>query len=55
MTTTTPASSVQEQKALVRRFIDDVFLKGDFAAVDELMTDDFVSHTSGPVRPARKA
>jgi steroid delta-isomerase-like uncharacterized protein len=48
MTSTTPAIEVEAQKALVRRFIDDVFLKGDFAAVDDLMTDDFVSHTSGP-------
>jgi steroid delta-isomerase-like uncharacterized protein len=48
VTTTTSVTATEEQKALVRRFIDEVFLKGDFAAVDELMTDDFVSHTSGP-------
>ena len=48
MTTTTPTTNAEEQKALVRLFIDDVFLRGDFAAVDDLMTDDFVSHTSGP-------
>ena len=48
MTTTIPATDVEAQKALVRRFIDEVFLKGDFSAVDELMTDDFISHTSGP-------
>lgn len=48
MATTIRATEVDEQKALVRRFIDEVFLKGDFAAVDDLMTDDFVSHTSGP-------
>jgi steroid delta-isomerase-like uncharacterized protein len=48
MTTTIPATAVEEEKALVRRFIDEVFLKGDFAAVDDLTTDDFVSQTSGP-------
>ena len=48
MTATIPATDVEAQKALVRRFIDEVFLKGDFSAVDELMTDDFISHTSGP-------
>ncbi len=48
MTTTIPATDVDAKKALVRRFIDEVFLKGDFSAVDELMTDDFISHTSGP-------
>ena len=48
MATTTPMAVIEGQKGLVRRFIDDVFLKGDFNAVDDLMTDDFVSHTSGP-------
>jgi steroid delta-isomerase-like uncharacterized protein len=38
-----------ENKAVVRRFIDEVFLKGDFGAVDELLADDFVPHTWGKV------
>jgi steroid delta-isomerase-like uncharacterized protein len=52
MTTTIPATD-EAQKLLVRRFIDEVFLKGDFSAVDELMTDDFISHTSGPGRAGK--
>ena len=48
MATTAPVTATEGGKALVRRFIDEVFLKGDFSAVDELMTDDFISHTSGP-------
>lgn len=32
-------------KALARRFIDEIFVHGSVAAVDELLTDDFVSHT----------
>ena len=43
--------TIEENKALVRRFIDEVFVGGSFAAVDELLADDFVAHTwpsSGP-------
>src|SRR5919199_4357871 len=32
-------------KAVVRRFVDEVFVKGSMAAVDELVADDFVPHT----------
>ena len=49
-TATHQASATLEQnKVLVRRFIDEVFLKGDFGAVDELLADDFVPHTWGKV------
>jgi predicted SnoaL-like aldol condensation-catalyzing enzyme len=34
-----------ENKALVRRFVDEVFEKLHVAAVDELVADEFVSHT----------
>lgn len=40
-----------EAKSIVRRFIDEVFVRGQSEAVDELVTDDFISHGlpgSGP-------
>ena len=37
--------TIEENKALVRRFIDDIFVGGKTEAVDELLTDDFVGHT----------
>ncbi|MEO8511184.1 MAG: ester cyclase [Chloroflexota bacterium] len=53
-TSTTHVSTVLERnKALVRRFIDEIFLKGDFGAVDELLTDDFTPHTWGDMKPGR--
>ena len=37
--------SIDENKELVRRFIEEVFVRGDVAAVDELVAHDFVPHT----------
>ena len=37
--------SLEANKALVRRFIDEIFVRGRPEAVDELLADDFVSHT----------
>jgi steroid delta-isomerase-like uncharacterized protein len=37
--------TVDENKALVRRFVDEIFVKGRPEAVDELLTDDFTPHT----------
>jgi steroid delta-isomerase-like uncharacterized protein len=37
--------SIDENKALARRFIDEIFLEGRAEAVDELLTDDFTPHT----------
>jgi steroid delta-isomerase-like uncharacterized protein len=37
--------SIEDNKALVRSFIERVFEAGDVAAVDELVADDFVPHT----------
>jgi len=37
--------SLDDNKALVRRFIDEIFVQGRTEAVDELLTDDFVGHT----------
>jgi steroid delta-isomerase-like uncharacterized protein len=39
--------------ALVRRFIDEVFVGGRTDAIDELLTDDFVSHTLRLPQPGR--
>ena len=43
----------EQNKALVRRFVDEIFLRRDFAAVDELLTEDFTPHTWGPMPPGR--
>lgn len=32
-------------KALVRRFVDEIFVKGNASAVDDLLAADFTSHT----------
>jgi steroid delta-isomerase-like uncharacterized protein len=37
--------TVEANKALVRRFIEEVFERGNLEAVDELVADDFVPHT----------
>jgi steroid delta-isomerase-like uncharacterized protein len=44
---------LETNKAVVRRFIDEVFLRGSFEAVDELLTQDFTPHTWGSVPPGR--
>jgi steroid delta-isomerase-like uncharacterized protein len=36
---------IEENKVIVRRFIDEVFGKGDLGAVDALVDQDFVPHT----------
>ena len=47
------STTLERNKALVRRFIDEIFLKGDFGAVDELLTEDFTPHTWGDMQPGR--
>ncbi|HEY7131413.1 MAG TPA: ester cyclase [Candidatus Limnocylindrales bacterium] len=37
--------TTEQNKALVRRFIDEVFVQGRKDSVDELLADDFVAHT----------
>ncbi|MEO8639612.1 MAG: ester cyclase [Chloroflexota bacterium] len=39
--------SVEDNKALVRRFIKEIFEQGRLEAVDELCADDFIGHTWG--------
>ena len=46
-------TTLERNKALVRRFIDEIFLEGDFGAVDELLTEDFTPHTWGDMKPGR--
>lgn len=45
MTQTAVDLTIEQNKQLVRRFIDEVFVEGRHGAVDELLTDDFVPHT----------
>ena len=44
-TTSGEQMTAEENKALVRRFVEEVFEKGRPDAVDELVADDFVPHT----------
>jgi steroid delta-isomerase-like uncharacterized protein len=37
--------NLDDNKALVRRFIDEIFVQGRPESVDQLLTDDFVGHT----------
>ena len=44
---TTMTTTIEDNKALVRRFIDEIFLQGKPDAVEELLADDFVPHNWG--------
>jgi steroid delta-isomerase-like uncharacterized protein len=44
---------LDRNKALVRRFIDEVFVAGRPGAVDELVSEDFVPHTWGAMASGR--
>jgi steroid delta-isomerase-like uncharacterized protein len=37
-------TDIENNKEIVREFIDRVFTKGDLSAVDDLLSDDFVNH-----------
>jgi steroid delta-isomerase-like uncharacterized protein len=51
--------SAEANKVAVRRFIDEVFVKGNADAVDKLVTHDFTPHSWGPmpsgVEPLKQA
>src|SRR5215217_3775822 len=48
------AVSAQENEALVRRYFEEVWVKGNLAAVDDFMAADYVEHTVPPgSRPGR--
>jgi steroid delta-isomerase-like uncharacterized protein len=36
---------IEENKALVRRFVEEIFVRGNADAVDDLVTEDFVPYT----------
>ena len=38
-------STTEQNKAIVRRFVDEIFVQGRKDVVDELVADDFVAHT----------
>jgi steroid delta-isomerase-like uncharacterized protein len=42
---------VYESKVLVRRFIDEIFVKGNAEAADKLVTSDFTPHSWGRMPP----
>jgi steroid delta-isomerase-like uncharacterized protein len=46
-------AELDRNKALVRRFIDEVFVAGRPEAVDELVSEDFVPHTWGAMASGR--
>jgi steroid delta-isomerase-like uncharacterized protein len=46
--------SAEENKALARRYIEDVWNKGDFAAEQEVLAPDFVDHNPTPGFPATR-
>lgn len=37
--------TLEQNKAIVRRFVDEIFVQGNKDAVDELLAEDFVPHT----------
>ena len=37
--------TLEDNKAIVRRFVDEIFVGGRHETVDELLADDFVAHT----------
>src|SRR5829696_3415646 len=43
--------SAQENEALVRRYFEEVWAKGNVAAVDEFMAPNYVEHTGPPGSP----
>ena len=49
------ATSTEQNKDVARRFIDEVFVRQDPDAVDELAAADFTPHTWGPTPPGRAA
>lgn len=44
---------IEENKAVVRRVVEQVWTRGDLAAVDQLYAEDYVSHQHGHVRGPR--
>jgi len=56
--TTTQPDQLERNKAVVRRFVDEIFVAGRKDAVDELVADGFVGHSwpsNGDAKAALKA
>jgi len=51
----TTMMTTEDNKALVRRFIDEIFLEGKPEAVDDLLADDFVPHNLGKTGTGKSA
>src|SRR5258705_12966965 len=49
------ADKLEANKAVVRRFIDEIFGHQNLDAVDELAAEDFIAHTWGPSSRGRAA
>ena len=47
--------TIEHNKAIARRFIEEIFVRGDPGAVEELVAEDFTPHDWGKVEPGRKA
>jgi steroid delta-isomerase-like uncharacterized protein len=47
--------TIEANKAVVRRFIEEIFGHGNLDAVDELAAEDFTPHTWGPMPRGRAA
>lgn len=46
--------SLETNKQVARRFVEEVFVKGSDAAVDELVAEDFTPHSWGKMPPGRE-
>ena len=49
-----PVAQLEENKAVARAIIDRIFVHQEDAAIDELIAEDFVPHTFGPMPPGRE-
>ena len=46
--------TLEQNKAIAQRFIQEVFVKADEQPPDELATDDFMPHSWGQMQPGRR-
>jgi predicted ester cyclase len=53
-TQTTDPSTLEQNKEVARQLIDRIFVHQEDAAIDELIAEDFVPHTFGPMPPGRE-
>lgn len=52
--TLTDSDTLEQNKALVEQIVERIFVKQDDAAIDELVSDDFIPHTFGPMPRGRE-